>query len=80
MTAKLFGTPMHPHIFRDCLATYVALEDPVNMGVATALLGHRWLETVNRFYNQARLIDAATAIQANLLRRRRAARRASREH
>jgi hypothetical protein len=39
---------------------------------------HRWLKTVNRFYNQARLIEAATAVQANLLRRRWAARRATR--
>jgi integrase/recombinase XerD len=44
VTAKLFGIPMHPHIFRDCLATCVALNDPVNMGIASALLGHRWLE------------------------------------
>ena len=79
VTAKLFGSTIHPHIFRDCLATTVALEDPTNMGIASALLGHRWLETVNRFYNQARLNEAATAVQANLLRRRRAARRAIRE-
>ena len=25
VTAQLFGTPMHPHIFRDCLATSVAI-------------------------------------------------------
>ena len=77
VTGKLFGTPMHPHIFRDCLATSVALNDSANMGVATALLGHRWLSTVNRYYNQAKQQEAATAVQANLLRRRRAARRAS---
>jgi hypothetical protein len=65
---------MHPHIFRDCLATCVALNDPAHMGVATTLLGHRWLSTVNRFYNQAKQSEAATALQANLLRRRRAAR------
>jgi integrase/recombinase XerD len=76
VTAKLFGTPMHPHIFRDCLATCVALDDPANMGVATALLGHRWLSTINRYCNQAKQHQAAAAVQANLVRRRRAARRA----
>jgi len=76
VTGKLFGTPMHPHIFRDCLATCVALNDPVNMGVATALLGHRWLSTVKRYYNQAKQHTARAAVHANLVRRRRAARRA----
>ena len=51
--------PINPHLFRDCAATSIAIEDPAHVGVATRLLGHRTRGTTERYYNQARSIEAA---------------------
>ena len=59
LTAKAFGVSVNPHLFRDCAATSLAIEDPDHVLVATQLLGHASLETTNRHYNQARMIDAS---------------------
>ena len=57
-TRAAFGHPINPHLFRDCLATSVAEDDPNHFGVAARLLGHRNLRTTERYYDQARSIDA----------------------
>jgi len=57
-TRAAFGHPINPHLFRDCVATSVAEDDPNHFGVAARLLGHRNLRTTERYYDQARSIDA----------------------
>jgi integrase/recombinase XerD len=57
-TRAAFGHPINPHLFRDCVATSVAEEDPDHFGVAARLLGHRSLRTTERYYDQARSRDA----------------------
>jgi len=53
-----FGRPVNPHLFRDCVATSIAIDDPDHVRIAARLLGHRSLATTERYYNQARSIDA----------------------
>jgi hypothetical protein len=55
------------HLFRDCAATSVALEDPAHVGIAARLLGHRSPATTERHYNQASAVEAAARFQRALL-------------
>jgi integrase/recombinase XerD len=57
-TTAAFGHPVNPHLFRDCVATSVAVDDPNHFGIAARLLGHRNQATTERYYDQARSIDA----------------------
>ena len=47
-TAHAFGRPVNPHLFRDALATTIALARPDKIGIVTPLLGHRSLATAQR--------------------------------
>jgi integrase len=62
-TAEAFGKPINPHLFRDCAATSIAIEDPQHVRVASQILGHRSTATTERYYNQAQAIDAARRYQ-----------------
>ena len=69
-TREGLGQPINPHLFRDCAATSIAIEDPVHVGIASRLLGHRTGSTTERYYNQARSIEASRLMQDALLARR----------
>jgi integrase len=66
-TREGLGQPINPHLFRDCAATSVAIDDPAHIGIASRLLGHRTGSTTERYYNQARSIEASRLLQNNLL-------------
>ena len=57
-TKRAFGQAINPHAFRDAAATTMAIHDPDHVSVAAPVLGHRSLSTTERFYNQARSLDA----------------------
>lgn len=65
-TAAEFGTPINPHLFRDCAATTLARRDPAHVNVAVSVLGHADLRTIERYYNQAHMIDATRKYQQEL--------------
>jgi integrase len=69
-TREGLGQPINPHLFRDCAATSIAIDDPAHIGIATRLLGHRTGSTTERFYNQARSLEASRRMQKFLLARR----------
>lgn len=75
-TAREFGHALNPHIFRDCAATTVALDDPSQIAIVADILGHSNLETSARHYNQARCIDASRRFQDHLKMVRRPSRKA----
>lgn len=52
------GKAVNPHLFRDAAATTLAIEDPRHVRLATALLGHRHTATTERYYQQARALEA----------------------
>ena len=60
-TAAAFGRPVNPHLFRDAAATTVALDSPEQVLQTGPLLGHRSVATAERYYNLARVSEAATA-------------------
>ena len=66
-TETAFGRPINPHLFRDCVATSIAIDDPGHVRIASQLLGHRCTATTERYYNQAQAIDAARRYQRFLL-------------
>ncbi len=71
VTKRLFGKPMSTHLFRHALATSIAIEDPEHVRMATALLGHRQLNTTDRYYNMAQALQSSRAhasLIANLRR------------
>ena len=70
-TFKGLGRAVHPHLFRDCAATTIAIEDPGHVRIAACLLAHRTFSTTQKYYNQARMIEAARQIQDFLLLLRR---------
>lgn len=72
LTEKAFGESVNPHLFRDCLATSVAIDDPEHVRIASVLLGHSTLETTTKNYNQATSLTAGRSVNATIqtLRRR----------
>jgi len=65
------GRPVNPHLFRDCAATSIAIDDPRHIGIATPLLGHRSASTTEKYYNQASAVEASRTMQTFLLALRR---------
>ena len=66
-TEAEFGRAVHLHLFRDCAATTIAIHDPRHVRVARDLLGHSRLETTDRYYNQARAIEASRQYADHIL-------------
>jgi integrase/recombinase XerD len=66
-TRNVLGRPINPHLFRDCVATSIAIEDPRHIGIAWCLLGHQTALTTEKYYNQARSVEASQRWQNALL-------------
>lgn len=66
-TREGLGRAINPHFFRDCAVTSLAIEDPGHIGIATPLLGHRTVSTTERYYNQARGLEASRLMQQYLI-------------
>jgi integrase len=60
LTRAAFGRPVNVHLFRDCAAISLAIEDPAHVRIAAEMLGHSSLATTERHYNLARGQEAAT--------------------
>jgi site-specific recombinase XerD len=72
-TRAAFGVPINPHLFRDCAATTLALEDPAHVGAAATILGHASSLTTHKHYIQANTLAASRRHLAALAARRRSA-------
>lgn len=59
LTKRLFGSPINPHLLRDCAATTLAIEAPEIIEIARPLLGHRRAETTEKYYIQADQLTAS---------------------
>jgi integrase len=69
-TRAAFGHAVNPHLFRDCAATTIAITAPESIGIARDLLSHASLATTEKYYNQARSIDASRLLARALDRHR----------
>ncbi|MBX9685034.1 MAG: hypothetical protein K2X41_14735 [Hyphomicrobium sp.] len=56
-TEDAFGRAINPHLFRDALATSLAINDPEIVGISHVMLGNG-VETCQRYYNLARTHQA----------------------
>ena len=77
-TESLFGVAINPHLFRDAMATTVAIEDPEHVRIVMALNSHSSLATDERHYIQAGSLDAGRHYHAVIRARRREASRTGR--
>ena len=66
-TREGLGHPINPHLFRDCAATSIAIDDPAHIGIASRLLNHRSSLTIERYYNQASSVEASRHMQSHVL-------------
>lgn len=57
-TAAAFGRPLSPNLFRDSVATAIAISAPEHVGLIPPILGHTTLKTSERHYNQAGTLEA----------------------
>ncbi len=73
LTQRELGVRINPHLFRDCAATSIALEDPEHVRITRSILGHSTLRTSERHYNHANANQAAQRYQRHVLRLRREA-------
>lgn len=69
-TERAFGRSINPHLFRDCAATFVALEDPEHIGVVSPLLGHVDPRAAEQHYIQANQIVAGRRLRTSLAQAR----------
>jgi integrase/recombinase XerD len=76
-TKAAFGLAINPHAFRDAAATTLAIHDPEHVCVAAPVLGHRSLSTTEKYYNQAKTLDAHRRYTDALSRLRQPTRRSS---
>lgn len=74
-TRERLGVAVHPHLFRDCAASFLGAVDPEQVRLAAPLLGHSSFATTERHYIAAQSHDALrqhhTALQARRAQRRR---------
>jgi site-specific recombinase XerC len=66
LTRRLFGTPINPHLLRDCAASSLAAVSADMARAAAPLLGHRQFSTTERFYIQADNLAASRRHGATL--------------
>jgi hypothetical protein len=64
-TERAFGIGLSPHLFRDSLATSLAIHDPEVVGIAHVMLGNA-LATTQRHYNLARSLEASRSLNHTL--------------
>lgn len=70
LTEREFGVVISPHLFRHCAATSIAIEDPENIRTASIILGHSTCVTVERSYNHAPAVAAASRYHEIILKLR----------
>jgi hypothetical protein len=58
-TRSEFGRPISPHLFRDCAATSIAVDNPKHVGDASLVLGHAGHAMTEKHYNHARSLEAS---------------------
>jgi integrase len=66
LTKAAFGAHINQHLFRDCAATMIAIDDPDHVHIIPAILGHSSMTTSERHYNQARSLEAGRRYHATL--------------
>ena len=61
-TEAAFGRSVNPHLFRDAVATSIALDDPEHVRSAASVLGHASFASTERHYRMSRGADATRVL------------------
>ena len=67
ITKRHLGRRVSPHLFRDCVATDIAIKDPTHVGIIKNILGHKTLAVSEKHYNQAGSVHAARRMRNLIL-------------
>jgi hypothetical protein len=67
-TKAAFGRSVSPHLFRDCAATSIAVDNPKHIGDASLVLGHAGHRMTEKHYNHARSLEASRRLAGTLMR------------
>lgn len=59
LTKAEFDRAISPHLFRDCAATSIAIDDPEHVWITKEVLGHKSPDESQRAYNQACQLSAS---------------------
>ena len=62
-TRAAFGRDLSVHLFRDCAATTIAVDDPKHVRSIMPILGHASMAVSEKHYNQARSLEASRRYQ-----------------
>lgn len=65
-TRAKFGHAVNPHLFRDCVATTLAVRDPKRVRTAMSLLGHGKYATTEQYYIRARSVEACQRLHETI--------------
>jgi integrase/recombinase XerD len=63
-TRKAFGHAIWPHLFRDCVATSIATEDPEHVRLIADIFGHATRATAEKYYIQSNSLVAGRKYQS----------------
>ena len=66
LTTAEFGKRINMHLFRDCVATSIAIEDPEHVRITAPVLGHSSLKTSEKYYNHAQGLVATDRYQTTI--------------
>ena len=66
-TEAAFGKAINPHLFRDCAATSIAIQDPEHVWITANILGHNTLATAQKYYDQSRMLEAGRHYQHSIM-------------
>ncbi len=66
-TKAAFGHSVNPHLFRDCLATTLATDDPEHVLCAVPILGHTGFRMMEKHYNQATMGTATRKFASTVI-------------
>ena len=78
-TTAAFGKPLSPHLFRDAVATGLAISAPAQMDLVQKLLGHATRATSERHYNLAGSLEAGRRYERTIAALRQSTPRARRK-
>src|SRR4029453_13588645 len=73
-TRMAFGRPINPHLFRDCIATSIAIHDPKHVRMTATILGPRRFATPEPHYILHRTLGASRSYGGAVSARRAAIR------
>lgn len=63
ISEELLGTPINPHLVRDCAASAISSDAPENILASGRLLGHSDLSTTLKHYEQSSMLSAGEILK-----------------